>query len=81
MDWPSNASYNLDIGAEIRHKKRCMKVLVLLACCCLASNAAVVFRMESFQISGELTLADAFLNGVFTVELAAVASGSVGPGW
>ena len=52
-----------------------MKVLVLLACCCLASNAAVVFRMESFQISGELTLADAFTNGVFTVERADVLSG------
>ena len=56
-----------------------MKVLVLLACCCLASNAAVVFRIKSFQPTGDLTLADAFTNGVVTVERASAASGSWTP--
>ena len=54
---------------------RRMKVMALLVCCAIASNAAVVFRIDSFQSSGELSLADAFTNGVVTVEHADTPSG------
>src|SRR5688572_6305410 len=52
-----------------------MKVMALLVCCAFASDAAAIFRIESFQPSGELAVADAFTNGLVTIERASAASG------